>query len=180
MSQRCPKCGADAGLCRHTNETFERWASESKPAQPAEPLDHPCRDTCSGWRQGFERGRAEHDALNVQWRAKWEQALDSRDSLTAEIERLRAENADLERSREMLARKESEYLDRCKERDEARRELSASESQNQRLREMCELEEVKRLRQELDEALAEVERLRDMLDDLQLPKVGREEPKEIK
>jgi len=22
-------------------------------------LDHPCRDTCSGWKQGFERGRAE-------------------------------------------------------------------------------------------------------------------------
>ena len=29
-------------------------------------LDHPCRDTCSGWKQGFERGRAEERELNAQ------------------------------------------------------------------------------------------------------------------
>jgi hypothetical protein len=22
-------------------------------------LDHPCRDTCSGWKQGYEKGRSE-------------------------------------------------------------------------------------------------------------------------
>lgn len=88
--------------------------------------------------------------------------------LTAEIERLRADLAD--------ERNEHEETEAARAQLQAK--LSASENQNQRLREMCKIEEVKRLRQERDAALAEVERLRDMLDDLQLPKVGREEPRE--
>ena len=34
-------------------------SDESKPRE----LDHPCKETCSGWRQGFERGRSAYDAL---------------------------------------------------------------------------------------------------------------------
>ncbi len=26
-------------------------------------LDHPCKETCSGWKQGFERGVSESDSL---------------------------------------------------------------------------------------------------------------------
>jgi hypothetical protein len=30
----------------------------TKPELSESDLDHPCRDTCSGWKQGFEKGRA--------------------------------------------------------------------------------------------------------------------------
>ncbi len=35
--------------------------STPPPGKPTllETLDHPCRETCSGWQQGFERGWAE-------------------------------------------------------------------------------------------------------------------------
>jgi hypothetical protein len=58
-------------------------------------LDHPCKQTCSGWQQGRERGR--------------EEACKDIDQLKAKVERLEAElRADLEYLRE--AKKHIEML----------------------------------------------------------------------
>lgn len=36
---------------------------------PWPELDHPCKQTCSGWQQGFERGAAKVEALEARVRA---------------------------------------------------------------------------------------------------------------
>ena len=42
-----------------------------KPAPEQRPkpttLDHPCRQTCSGWQQGYERGKSAYDALKADY-----------------------------------------------------------------------------------------------------------------
>ena len=37
-------------------------------------LDHPCRETCSGWKQGYEKGLAEKDKEIERLRAALEDA----------------------------------------------------------------------------------------------------------
>lgn len=38
-------------------------------------LDHPCRDTCSGWKQGYERGQQDHAATIAKLREALRKAI---------------------------------------------------------------------------------------------------------
>lgn len=170
MSARCEH-GHEPGLAPET------WCPRCVNAQPAEPIscrmkfDDPvlrfCKFTTSepiklknGEFYEFVTREA-YDALNVQWRAKWEQALDSRDSLNAEIERLRAR----------LDEVANDTLGRAEKFDALADKYLEARAAFEQEREYAQI-----IAQERDAARAEVERLRDMLDDLQLPKVGRELP----
>jgi hypothetical protein len=50
-------------------------------------FDHPCRETCSGWRQGRERGRAEANACINQLTYELDKSRDSHMRRIAELER---------------------------------------------------------------------------------------------
>jgi len=41
----------------------KRIESEHKMTAEQNNLDHPCKQTCSGWEHGYEEGLAERDAL---------------------------------------------------------------------------------------------------------------------
>lgn len=43
------------------------------------PLDHPCKQTCSGWKQGYERGAQEHATALAALRAEVERLKGERD-----------------------------------------------------------------------------------------------------
>lgn len=62
-------------------------------------FDHPCRQTCSGWQQGFDRGAAEKDkeiaALKAQLAKLDSEELNEIWNAKPYIERLREENAKL-------------------------------------------------------------------------------------
>lgn len=50
-------------LCKHGIEPFACLSCRQNLADEI-PLDHPCRNTCSGWKQGYDKGKlsAEKDA----------------------------------------------------------------------------------------------------------------------
>jgi DNA repair exonuclease SbcCD ATPase subunit len=75
----------------HARKRAEYDAMFVKPApQSADELDHPCRETCSGWKQGYERGKSE--SMNPASQRQAYEALRFRDQ---RIERLEAECAKL-------------------------------------------------------------------------------------
>lgn len=49
-------------ICKHGSEPFTCLSCRQNFADEI-PLDHPCKNTCSGWKQGYERGKQEHSAL---------------------------------------------------------------------------------------------------------------------
>ena len=45
--------------------------------QPAPTLYHPCKETCSGWKQGFDEGRADYEKLERELAEANERASDN-------------------------------------------------------------------------------------------------------
>jgi chromosome segregation ATPase len=62
----------------------------------AEKLDHPCRETCSGWRQGYERGSEARAAKDAAERETFLAEHDENVRLHTELEAARAEIAKLQ------------------------------------------------------------------------------------
>jgi hypothetical protein len=52
------------------------------PEEKAREFDHPCRETCSGWKQGYERARAEAAELVALLQEWYDDEYDGADLLT--------------------------------------------------------------------------------------------------
>ena len=88
----CEEMSSGKTLCKHGSEPFTCLSCRQNFADEI-PLDHPCRNTCSGWKQGYEKGLAEKDmeigrlskCPNEEWECK---KIERR--LESEIAKLRA------------------------------------------------------------------------------------------
>lgn len=60
------KCGFLAGVT---------WREETILNDPFSKFDHPCKNTCSGWRQGYERGHQRFlNDSDSKWKVKFEES----------------------------------------------------------------------------------------------------------
>lgn len=79
ISNICPSCGLPSPAQKEEGLAVE--------------LDHPCKETCSGWKQGFERGAQMRQKLVRQWDAeKYIQELEAKlTTQTSQVEKLKEE-----------------------------------------------------------------------------------------
>jgi hypothetical protein len=62
------------------NETLEEIEKRAEAVTQA-PLDHPCMLECSGWRQGYERGKADTSPDRTKLLVMLRLAIEQRDAM---------------------------------------------------------------------------------------------------
>jgi len=77
--------------------------------KPAPQLDHPCRQTCSGWKQGYERGLSELKAERDEAINQWKLHCNDADRYASEMLEARAEVERLRAALERIARLDFKY-----------------------------------------------------------------------